>query len=102
MATDHLSLLELAESISHNAKVITDILNEQQLPQPSFAPDSPLKFPEGSDESRLQDARMSLLTSTLALEQLVTGPQDFIIWQSLTVWCSSSPGDYNEFLILRR
>ena len=80
MTTDHPSLLEFAESISRNAQVITDILNERQFPQPSFAPNFPLKFSDGSDESRLQDE--SLLTSDLALEQLVTGPRDFIIWQS--------------------
>ncbi|KIW53812.1 hypothetical protein PV05_06224 [Exophiala xenobiotica] len=87
MAPDQLSLQELAESITQNARLITDMLNERRLPQPSFASDSPVKFPEGngSDKSRLQEARMSLLTSTLSLEQLVTGPQDFIMWQSLTV-----------------
>ena len=95
MTTDHPSLLELAESISRNAQVITDILNERQFPQPSFAPNFPLKFSDGSDESRLQDAWMSQLTSNLALEQLVTGPQDFIMWQSLTVWCAFSPGDHD-------
>lgn len=83
MATERTSILQLAESVRHNAQVITDILNEQQVPQPSFAVDSPLTLPEGPD--KLQDARMSLLTSTFALEQLVTGPQDFIFWQSLVV-----------------
>lgn len=98
MAPDQLSLQELAESITQNARLITDMLNERRLPQPSFASDSPVKFPEGngSDKSRLQEARMSLLTSTLSLEQLVTGPQDFIMWQSLTVRCASSPGYHNE------
>ncbi|OCT44649.1 S-adenosyl-L-methionine-dependent methyltransferase [Cladophialophora carrionii] len=86
MAAHHRSLLvELAQSISDQARVIADMLDEQQLPQPSFTLDAPLKFPEGQDQRKLQDARMSLLTSTLALEQLVTGPQDFIMWQSLTV-----------------
>ena len=104
MAPDQLSLQELAESITQNARLITDMLNERRLPQPSFASDSPVKFPEGngSDKSRLQEARMSLLTSTWSLEQLITGPQDFIMWQSLTVRCASSSGIATRLLILHR
>ena len=86
MAIDRRNLLDLAESISQSVKFITDLLHEEELPQPSFCADASLQFASGSDHGKLQEARMSLLASTLAIEQLVTGPQDYIIWHSLTVW----------------
>ncbi|KIY00481.1 uncharacterized protein Z520_04166 [Fonsecaea multimorphosa CBS 102226] len=82
---DHRSLVGLAESIASSAKTIVDILERQKLPQPSFSPNSPMKYPEGSDLSKLQEARLNLITSAWAIEQLAAGPQDYIYWQAYTV-----------------
>ena len=77
-----MNLTSLAKSISSGVKVITDILHEEKLPQPTLSPAGPMKYP---NNPRLQEARMSLLSAAWALEQLVAGPQDYIYWQAFTV-----------------
>ncbi|OAP58310.1 hypothetical protein AYL99_07400 [Fonsecaea erecta] len=41
-----------------------------------------MKYP---DLTQLQEARMNLITSAWAVEQLAAGPQDYIYWQAYTV-----------------
>jgi hypothetical protein len=82
---EDISLTSLAESITSNVKIITDILNGQKLPHPTFSPSGPLHYTGGADDAQLQEARTKLLTSTWLLEQLATGPQDYIYWQAYTV-----------------
>ncbi|OQU97665.1 hypothetical protein CLAIMM_03560 [Cladophialophora immunda] len=84
-SVSHRSLIGLAESIASSAKTIVDILEGQSLPQPSFLPDSPMRHFEGPDLTELQEARMSLITSAWAIEQLAAGPQDYIYWQAYTI-----------------
>lgn len=86
MLFDDRNILQLADLIKSRAKEITDILAHENIPQPSFAASSSTKFPESQKQkAELLHARMSLLTATLALEQLVSGPETFISWQSLAV-----------------
>ncbi|EXJ72770.1 uncharacterized protein A1O5_03917 [Cladophialophora psammophila CBS 110553] len=82
---DQRSLLGLAESIASSAKTIVDILKGQKLPQPSFLPCSPMKYPENPEFAKLQDARMNLITSAWAIEQFAAGPQDYVYWQAYTI-----------------
>ncbi len=82
---EDLSLASLAKSISSDVEIITDMLKKQNLPQPTFLSDGPMTYPGGPENTRLQEARMNLLTSTWALEQLAAGPQDYIYWQGYTV-----------------
>ncbi|KAJ9608228.1 hypothetical protein H2200_007216 [Cladophialophora chaetospira] len=81
-APKDIDLASLADSISADAKTITDILNQEKLPQPTLSACGPMKYPGGPEMARLQEARMNLLTSAWALEQLAAGPQDYIYWQA--------------------
>ena len=84
-ALEDLSLISLADSINSDVKVIIDMLTEQKLPQPTLSPGGSMTYPGGPENVRLQEARMNLLTSAWALEQLAAGPQDYIYWQGYTV-----------------
>jgi hypothetical protein len=86
---DH-TLASLAESISADVQAITEALKQKNLPEPSFSTDSPMKYPNGPDMATIQEARMNLITSAWALEQLAAGPQDFIYWHSYTVRVQAS------------
>ncbi|OCT53374.1 putative O-methyltransferase [Cladophialophora carrionii] len=83
-AFEDISLTSLAESISSNMKIITDILNDQKLPHPTLSASGPLHYTGGPDDARLQEARTKLLTSAWTLEQLASGPQNYIYWQAYT------------------
>jgi hypothetical protein len=83
---EDVTLASLAENISSNVKIISDLLNDQKLPHPTFSPSGPMKYLDGPHLGQLQEARMKLLSSAWALEQLAAGPQDYIYWQAYTVW----------------
>lgn len=82
---EDIGLTSLADSISADVKTITEILIAQKLPQPTLSASGPQQYPSGPKMAQLQEARMNLLTSAWALEQLAAGPEDYIYWQAYSV-----------------
>lgn len=76
------SLGELVALISTHVSTITKFLDANSLPYPSFAANAPAGLPE---DATLQGARFALIEAATDLIHLVTGPEDYIKWQSLEV-----------------
>jgi hypothetical protein len=80
-----LSLTDLVETISANAKTLKNCLEDAKLPQPSLKADGPMRYPGGAESAKLEEARFNLINAAWALEQMASGPHDWMYWQGLTV-----------------
>jgi hypothetical protein len=81
----NLSLRDLVDTISTNAKTLTQYLEDAKLPQPSLRTDGPMRYPGGPENAKLEEARFNLINAAWALEQMASGPHDYMYWQGLTV-----------------
>lgn len=71
-------LEELSMTISKNANIVSQYLEENHLPQPSLNSDGPsVVVPSGSPQI-IQQARQSLIAQSLELLQLAIGPSEFL------------------------
>lgn len=71
-------LEELSRTISKNANIVSQYLEENHLPQPSLNGDGPsVVVPSGSPQI-IQQARQSLIAQSLELLQLAIGPSEFL------------------------
>ena len=77
--TSDVSLLQdLGQRIAADAATVCNYLQENQLPLPSFRPDDlptvlPLSSPSG-----VQEARQRLISASLEMLHLASGPSDFL------------------------
>lgn len=69
------SMKDLAERISSQVDTITQSLDSQSLPQPSFRPDAPGAIPE---DGQVQAARIALIEAASELILLAQGPIEYI------------------------
>jgi len=73
---------DLAAQISSSTAMIAGYLEKNNLPQPTFAVDSPRSLP---DVPEVQAARMALIEAAAKIHHLAIGADDYIWQQSLTV-----------------
>lgn len=71
------TLVKLASDIQSQVDVINTYLTVNQLPQPSFAADSPTELPLNVD---VQRARLRLIETASALANLAIGSADHLRW----------------------
>ncbi|KAI9654772.1 MAG: hypothetical protein M1821_005766 [Bathelium mastoideum] len=71
-------LEELAHKISTSAKVVSDYLTSERLPQPSFEVDAPLQWPQLPSD--VFEARSELRDATKKLHDLATGHRNLLTW----------------------
>jgi hypothetical protein len=84
------SFTELAAVVASTVETITKTLASKGLPQPSFSVDGPIEFPSSPEFAELQGARLKLIEAAQAIEQLATGPKDYITSQALEVSCDTT------------
>lgn len=78
MSKPEFPLEELSGSITDNARIVSQYLASQNLPQPSFRSDGPSTvLPKGSPQS-IQEARENLIAKSLEILQLAIGPSEFL------------------------
>jgi len=82
-------LLELTDIISANTKKIDQFFAANNLPELSFAADSPLQFPVPSSNEEIQNARRKVILATQELHDLMVGPREHVRWMSWSVSASS-------------
>lgn len=73
---------KLVSDIQAQVDVIDGYLTQHQLPQPSFAPSSPAELPP---DANVQRARLMLIETASALENLAIGSADRLRWHFLNV-----------------
>ncbi|KAI9681694.1 MAG: hypothetical protein M1822_007046 [Bathelium mastoideum] len=69
---------ELAHKIPTSAKVVSDYLTSERLPQPSFEVDAPLQWPQLPSD--VFGARSELRDATKKLHDLATGHRNLLTW----------------------
>lgn len=72
------SLTALADQISSSASLISQFLQSNNHPQPSFAPDAPPSFPPAP--TPITNARQTLLEAAQTIVDLMTGPAEHLRW----------------------
>lgn len=82
MATPQASLTSLAATISEATAAITEILEKQGHPAPSFAQDGPSDYPKLPE---LMGPRFQLLGAISDLHRLAMGPMDMAFVNPLHV-----------------
>jgi hypothetical protein len=75
-------LSELSGKISSNASAIEKYLVEKGEPSPSFDVNARARFP---DVPELQGPRLQLLEAAMEIFNLISGPGEYLTWQSLCV-----------------
>ena len=76
-------IAELSTIISENTRKVTEYLQQNGLPFPSFAVEAPTKSMIAPEASGIEDARLAVIDATRKLRNLMLGPQDYL--QSFTV-----------------
>jgi 6-hydroxytryprostatin B O-methyltransferase len=78
MSKPEFPLEELSSSITDNARIVSQYLASQNLPQPSSRSDGPSTvLPKGSPQS-IQEARENLIANSLEILHLAIGPSEFL------------------------
>ncbi len=75
-------LSELSDKISNNASAIEKYLIEKGEPSPSFDVNARAQFPNAPE---LQGPRLQLMEAAMDIFNLVSGPGEYLTWQSLCV-----------------
>lgn len=71
-------LEELSRTITENASIVSQYLGKHHLPQPTLESNGPSTIlPAGSPQD-VQQARQKLISASLELAQLATGPSEFL------------------------
>lgn len=76
-------IAELSTIISENTRKVTEYLQQNGLPFPSFGIEAPTKSMIAPAASGIEDARLAVIDATRKLRNLMLGPQDYL--QSFTV-----------------
>lgn len=78
-------ILQLSQRIAVNTENLNSYLTTNQLPQPSFSVDAPLKSTIPQTEAEIVRARQEIINDTLELHQLALGPQDYLMGYSVSL-----------------
>ncbi|KAL9084818.1 MAG: hypothetical protein Q9165_007886 [Trypethelium subeluteriae] len=73
-------LEDLAQKIANSAKIVSEHLSSNNLPQPSFDAGAPLQWPKLPSE--VFEARNELRDASKKLHDLATGPRNLLTWLS--------------------
>jgi 6-hydroxytryprostatin B O-methyltransferase len=84
MALNNSSLQELAAAITSQVSTITQYLEKNGLPQPSFAVEGP-RSREFSDNPEIEKAYMELVESASDLLHLALGPEKYLTLSAFSV-----------------
>ncbi|MCJ1277463.1 hypothetical protein MMC21_005276 [Puttea exsequens] len=76
------SLLALSSTISTETKKLAAYIQQNNLPDPSFAADGPPIFPTPVENAELQASRMELMKAAQDLAALALGPVETLRWQA--------------------
>jgi hypothetical protein len=76
--SEKLPLERLSSAITESAGIVSGYLATNHLPQPSFEADGPSVIIPVNAPPNVQLARQKLLSASLELFQLATGPSDFL------------------------
>ncbi|OKL62670.1 hypothetical protein UA08_01176 [Talaromyces atroroseus] len=71
-------LESLKDDVVRNVSIVSDYLQKNGLPQPSFERNAPLTFIPPRSPSHIQQARQDLMEAALKLFQLASGPIEYI------------------------
>lgn len=78
MSEPGFSLEELSHAITDNARIVSEYLTSQNLPQPSFRSDGPSTVVPKGFPQRIHEAREKLIAKSLEILQLAIGPSEFL------------------------
>ena len=95
---DTTDLEELAETCLATAKTIKSYLAANGHPPMSFDQDAPSYFPPANDE--IQQARTKLRLASKAIYDLMSGPDDMVMWSPLHAVCFSQPVNFCPLMFL--
>jgi hypothetical protein len=87
MSTKNISLESLAASITANVRTVTEYLNDNKLPQPSFSADGPQEI---ETQAKAEVARIALIEAANALAHLASGPAEFLRHEVMLVGLPSA------------
>lgn len=76
------SLIDLAQTIAAEAKRLADYIEENNLPNPSFAADGPAFLPIPSNNHQLKASQGRLHAAAQDLAALAFGPVEHLKWQA--------------------
>ncbi|KAI9833494.1 MAG: hypothetical protein M1819_003652 [Sarea resinae] len=76
-------LTDLASQVSQNAEIIQKFLEKNNIADLSFDVDSSSSFPVDPENRDIYAARFALIDSAKQIQDLVTGPDDTIKWQTM-------------------
>lgn len=82
--TKLLTFSDYAAEITKHAKILDAYIEENDLPQPSFSQNGPLKFPVPNSALAAQASRTAIVEASKSLFSLAAGPTNAIAWPSLT------------------
>lgn len=68
----------LSWTITKNASIVSQYLDANNLPQPSFDADGPIAVLPNESPGAIQQARQNLISAALEILQLAIGPSDFL------------------------
>ena len=71
-------IAELSTIISENTRKVTEYLQQNGLPFPSFGVEAPTKSMIAREASGIEDARLAVIDATRKLRNLMLGPQDYL------------------------
>jgi hypothetical protein len=68
----------LGDAVARNVSIVSDYLQKNNLPQPSFERNASLTFIPPKSPSHIQQAHQALMEAALKLFQLASGPIEYI------------------------
>jgi 6-hydroxytryprostatin B O-methyltransferase len=78
MSESAFPLEELSHEITDNAKIVSQYLASENLPQPSSRSDGPSTVVPKDSPQSIYEARENLIAKSLELLQLAIGPSEFL------------------------
>lgn len=72
-------IVELATRIATNTTKVSNYLTENNIPQPSFDPETPLYGCVPKDAPEIEALRQSVLSDTAELRDLLLGPREYLL-----------------------
>lgn len=82
-------IVELATRIATNTTKVSNYLTENNIPQPSFDPETPLYGCVPKDAPEIEALRQSVLSDTAELRDLLLGPREYLLSFVVSQVCNS-------------
>lgn len=72
------TLQSLTQEVNDLTTTLTKLLEEANLPAPSFDATAPISYPTGKQYDNIHNTRMALVDATQAVQDMARGPFDII------------------------